>query len=56
MGKQTDYMRDLKEKCLTCAFLFTGNWIRERFETPGAFQMSEEEKRILLDRLVRSTR
>lgn len=32
------------------------DWIRDRFETPGCFQMTNEEKQILLARLVRSTR
>ena len=31
-----------------------GDWIRKKFETPGAFVMSNEEKRRLLARLVRS--
>ena len=46
-----------------CAFYYrmlfhvhVGDWIRDRFETPGCFQMTNEEKQILLARLVRSTR
>ncbi|CAH2274958.1 2-oxoglutarate dehydrogenase, mitochondrial isoform X1 [Pelobates cultripes] len=31
-------------------------WIREKFETPGIMQFTNEEKRTLLARLVRSTR
>ncbi|KAJ7305110.1 hypothetical protein JRQ81_010962, partial [Phrynocephalus forsythii] len=31
-------------------------WIRQKFETPGVMQFSNEEKRTLLARLVRSTR
>ncbi|XP_004708123.1 2-oxoglutarate dehydrogenase, mitochondrial isoform X3 [Echinops telfairi] len=31
-------------------------WIRQKFETPGIMQFSNEEKRTLLARLVRSTR
>ncbi|XP_028405174.1 2-oxoglutarate dehydrogenase-like, mitochondrial [Dendronephthya gigantea] len=30
------------------------DWIRKRFETPGAFELTKEEKRRLLARLVRS--
>ena len=33
-----------------------GDWIRERVEPPGVFQMTNDEKKILLARLVRSTR
>ena len=33
-----------------------GDWIRKRFEPPGVFQMTDGEKKILLARLVRSTR
>ncbi|XP_065186888.1 2-oxoglutarate dehydrogenase complex component E1-like [Sycon ciliatum] len=32
------------------------DWIRERFETPGCMALSVEEKRILMARLIRSTR
>lgn len=31
-------------------------WIRQKFETPGVMQFSNEEKRTLLARLVRSMR
>eukprot|EP00061_Rhincodon_typus_P010987 g35671.t1 len=31
-------------------------WIRQKFETPSAMQFTNEEKRTLLARLVRSTR
>lgn len=31
-------------------------WIRKKFETPGVMQFTNEEKRTLLARLVRSTR
>ncbi|XP_046859710.1 2-oxoglutarate dehydrogenase-like, mitochondrial [Xenia sp. Carnegie-2017] len=31
------------------------DWIRQKFETPGAFELNKEEKRRLLARLVRST-
>lgn len=31
-------------------------WIRQKFETPGIMQFTNEEKRTLLARLVRSTR
>lgn len=30
------------------------NWIKQKFETPNSLKMSTEEKRILLDRLIRS--
>ena len=33
---------------------FQVNWIRQRLETPGAFQMSHDEKRLLLARISRS--
>lgn len=32
------------------------NWIREKFETPGAMNMPIEEKKLLLSRLTRSTK
>ncbi|XP_065910011.1 2-oxoglutarate dehydrogenase complex component E1-like isoform X2 [Dysidea avara] len=32
------------------------DWIRDQFETPDIFKLSEEDQRILLARLVRSTR
>ncbi len=32
------------------------DWIRERFETPGKLELSTAEKKVLLARLVRSTR
>ena len=35
---------------------YIGDWIRERFEKPGVTEMSPQEKRILLARLVRATR
>ena len=31
------------------------NWIRKRIETPGALELSEDEKRVLLARISRST-
>ena len=34
----------------------SGDWIRGFFETPDAMNMTEEEKRILLARLVRATK
>ncbi|KAG7462444.1 hypothetical protein MATL_G00184860 [Megalops atlanticus] len=42
-------------------FMFINNveqcqWIRQKFETPGIMQFTNEEKRTLLARLVRSTR
>ena len=36
--------------------IYVGDWIRQRFEPPGVFQMTDEEKKILLARLIRSTR
>ena len=33
----------------------TGDWIRERFEAPSIMQMTAEEKKIVLARLVRAT-
>ena len=40
-----------------CMYTFVlGEWIRSKFEPPGVFQMTNEEKKILLARLVRSTR
>ena len=33
-----------------------GDWIRERFEKPGVMKLTEEEKKVLLARLVRSTK
>ena len=35
---------------------YLGDWIRQRFEAPGCFSMSSDQKRTLLARLVRSTR
>lgn len=32
------------------------NWIRQKFETPGIMELSKEQKRLLLARVVRSTR
>lgn len=32
------------------------DWIRQKFETPGVMKFTNEEKRTLLARLVRSTR
>ena len=40
----------------SCVHLYVGDWIRQRFEPPGVFQMTDEEKKILLARLIRSTR
>ncbi|KAK7482309.1 hypothetical protein BaRGS_00026437 [Batillaria attramentaria] len=42
-------------------FMFINNldqtdWIRRRFETPGIMQFSNEEKRLIMARLIRSTR
>lgn len=31
------------------------NWIRQRMETPGIMQMSENQKRLILARLTRAT-
>uniref|UniRef100_T1JD00 2-oxoglutarate dehydrogenase complex component E1 n=1 Tax=Strigamia maritima TaxID=126957 RepID=T1JD00_STRMM len=31
------------------------NWIRKKFETPGVMQLTKEQKRLLMARLVRST-
>lgn len=43
-------------RCVTMTTLLSGNWIREFFETPNAMYTTEEEKRILLARLVRATK
>lgn len=32
------------------------NWLREKFETPGAMEMSHDQKKLLLARLTRSTK
>src|SRR5689334_15717103 len=32
------------------------NWLREKFETPGAMDMSHDQKKLLLARLTRSTK
>lgn len=32
------------------------DWIKQRFETPGVMDMSNDEKRTLIARLIRSTR
>ena len=32
------------------------DWIKQRFETPGVMDMSNDEKRTLMARLIRSTR
>ena len=32
------------------------DWIRKRFETPGVMEMTNEEKRTIMARLIRSTR
>lgn len=42
-------------------FMFINNleqcdWIKKRFETPGVMSMTNDEKRTLMARLVRSTR
>uniref|UniRef100_A0A2C9JG65 2-oxoglutarate dehydrogenase complex component E1 n=1 Tax=Biomphalaria glabrata TaxID=6526 RepID=A0A2C9JG65_BIOGL len=42
-------------------FMFINNlqqtdWIRRRFETPGIMQFSKEEKRLIMARVIRSTR
>ena len=42
-------------------FMFINNldqtdWIRRKFETPGIMQFSSEDKRLILARLIRSTR
>ena len=42
-------------------FMFINNldqtdWIRRKFETPGIMQFSVEDKRLILARLIRSTR
>ncbi|KAK6187666.1 hypothetical protein SNE40_005643 [Patella caerulea] len=42
-------------------FMFINNleqtdWIRKRFETPGIMQFNSEEKRLIMARLIRSTR
>ncbi len=46
IGLEYMFVND-REKC---------DWIRERFETPGKLELSSSEKKILLSRLVRSTR
>ena len=39
-----------------CDVFMSGNWIRERFETPGVMSLPYNEKRTLLARLVRATK
>lgn len=46
MGAEYMFIQD-RQKC---------DWVRERIEAPGVFQMTDMEKRRLLARLVRSTR
>lgn len=46
IGLEYMFVND-REKC---------DWIRERFETPGKLELSSSDKKILLARLVRSTR
>ena len=48
-------MLDFSYRCCIDVYC-VGDWIRERVEPPGVFQMTNEEKKILLARLVRSTR
>ena len=42
--------------CMAYVFdLYVGDWIRERFEAPNAMQISDQNKKDLLSRLIRST-
>lgn len=50
------FMPKFQQMAIVSCDVIAGNWIRERIEPPGIFQMTDEEKRILLARLVRSTR
>jgi len=36
-------------------YLFIAKWIKKHFETPGVISLTDEEKRTLLARLIRST-
>ena len=36
--------------------VLSGDWIRGFFEAPGSMTMTEQDKRILLARLVRATK
>lgn len=42
-------------KLMSCDLREVCDWIRSKFEPPGAFKLSKSDKRILLARLVRST-
>ena len=49
----------LMSTCIVVSFISVicaGDWIRERFEKPGVMKLTEEEKKVLLARLVRSTK
>lgn len=54
-------LEDIYCKSIGLEFMFINNleqtdWIKKRFETPGVMAMTNEEKRTLLARLIRSTR
>ena len=41
---------------MLCNFRDICDWIRSKFEPPGVFKLSKNDQRMLLARLVRSTR
>ncbi|XP_074648897.1 2-oxoglutarate dehydrogenase complex component E1-like [Tubulanus polymorphus] len=54
-------LEDIYCKTVGVEYMFINNldqcdWIRRRFEPPGIMQMSGDEKRLLMKRLIRSTR
>ena len=54
--KQMAYCQHIGVEFMFINDLEQCQWIRQKFETPGIMQFTNEEKRTLLARLVRSTR
>lgn len=54
--EQTAYCQHIGVEFMFINDLEQCQWIRQKFETPGIMQFTNEEKRTLLARLVRSTR
>ena len=55
-GTQMAYCQHIGVEFMFINDLEQCQWIRRKFETPGIMQFTNEEKRTLLARLVRSTR
>ncbi|XP_059156850.1 2-oxoglutarate dehydrogenase complex component E1-like isoform X2 [Physella acuta] len=53
---QNVYCRSIGVEFMFINDLQQTDWIRRRFETPGIMQFSTEERRLILARLIRSTR